>query len=130
VVIQTYQPEHYAVRFAAARDFARFFQHEIRFRQTHGYPPFGRLVRFVYSGSDEQRCWRESARLRVQLRDRVDSLADPELRLIGPAPCYWERVRGRYRWQLVVRGGALDPLLDGLVLPPGWVIDVDPVSLL
>jgi primosomal protein N' (replication factor Y) len=130
VLIQTYLPDHYAVQFAASGDYAGFFRREITFRQTHGYPPFGRLVRFVFSGSDEQRCWRESAQLRLLLRDRVETLADPELRLIGPAPCYVERVRGRYRWQIVVRGGDLDRLLDGLVLPPGWILDVDPVSML
>ena len=49
---------------------------------------------------------------------------------MGPAPCYVERLRGRYRWQIVARADRLDPLLDDLVLPPGWIIDVDPVSLL
>ena len=130
VVVQTYSPEHYAVRLAAAHDYRGFFEREIAFRRDHGYPPFGRLVRFVYSASDEQRCWRETGRLRRQLQDRVDALADPELRLLGPAPCYAQRVRGRYRWQLVARGERLEPLLDELVLQPGWTIDVDPVTLL
>lgn len=130
VIVQTYSPEHYAVRHAAAHDYEGFYQREIAFRQFHGYPPFGRLVRFVVSASDERRCWREAGRVRQLLHQRIAALEDPELRIIGPAPCYVARVRGRYRWQLIVRGQSLDQLLDGLVLPPGWTMDVDPVSLL
>ena len=130
VVVQTYAPGHYAVQLAAAHDYRGFYRREVAFRQAQGYPPFGRLARFVYSGSDEQRCWREAGRLRRVLQDRIDALGDPELRLIGPAPCYAQRVRGRYRWQLIARGETFDGLLDGLVLAPGWIIDVDPVSLL
>ena len=100
------------------------------FRQAHGYPPFGRLVRFVYSSTDERRCWREAGRLRRQLHDRLDALIGTDLRLIGPAPCYVERLRGRYRWQLVACGNGIDELVDGLVLQPGWIVDVDPLSLL
>jgi primosomal protein N' (replication factor Y) (superfamily II helicase) len=130
VIVQTYSPTHYAVRFAAAHDYDGFYEAEIGFRAAHGYPPFGRLVRFVYSHNNEQRCWRESGRLRHALQKQLEKLGDPELRLIGPAPCYVERLRGRYRWQLIARGERFDDLLEGLVLPPGWIIDVDPVNLL
>jgi primosomal protein N' (replication factor Y) len=130
VIVQTYSPQHYAIRFVAEHDYDGFYEREIDFRRVQGYPPFGRLARFVCSDSDEQRCWRESARLRRLLQERFEKLADPELRLIGPAPCYVQRLRGRYRWQIVVRGAQLAGLLDGLVLPPGWVLDVDPVSVL
>jgi primosomal protein N' (replication factor Y) len=130
VVVQTYSPEHYAVRFAAAHDYPGFFERELAFRRELGYPPCGRLVRFVYSASNEQRCWRESGRLRRLVQERLSVQADPDDRLIGPAPCYVQRQRGRYRWQLVLRSEHPAELLENLVLPPGWIIDVDPVSLL
>lgn len=130
VVVQTYSPEHYAVRYAAAHDYEGFYQREIAFRRVHGYPPFGRLVRLVIQASDERRCWREAGQLRHLLHQRILELDNPELRIIGPAPCYTTRVRGRYRWQIILCGQSLDALLDGLVLPPGWTIDVDPVNLL
>jgi primosomal protein N' (replication factor Y) len=130
VFIQTYAPNHYAIQFAAAHDYEGFFEREIQFRAAHGYPPIGRLVRFVYSDTNDQRCLRESGRLRRQLQERVEQVSDPELRLMGPAPCYVQRLRGRYRWQIVLCGERLDGILDSLVLPPGWIMDVDPVSLL
>ena len=130
VVVQTYAPGHYAIQFAATHDYDGFYAREIAFREAQGYPPFSRLVRFVYSHTDERRCWRESGRLRRLLQDRLDVLGHPAARLIGPAPCYAQRLRGRYRWQIVLLADATDGLLEGLVLPPGWLIDVDPVSLL
>jgi primosomal protein N' (replication factor Y) (superfamily II helicase) len=53
-----------------------------------------------------------------------------DIQVIGPAPCFAERVRGRFRWALLLRGDRFARVLDRLELPPGWTIDVDPVSLL
>jgi primosomal protein N' (replication factor Y) len=130
VVVQTYAPEHYAIRLAAQHDYDGFYQREIRFRREHGYPPFARLARLVFSSSDERRCWRETHALRRALLARLEALGDAESRVIGPAPCYAERLRGRYRWQIVLCGQRLEPVLEQMVLPLGWSLDVDPVSLL
>jgi primosomal protein N' (replication factor Y) len=130
VVVQTYAPEHYVIQLAAQHDYEGFYQREIRFRREHGYPPFTRLARLVCSQSDERRCWRDTHRLRRMLLERLEELGDAETRLIGPAPCYAARVRGRYRWQIVLCGQRLEPILERLVLPAGWSLDVDPVSLL
>ena len=68
--------------------------------------------------------------MRRGLLARLEALGDAETRLIGPAPCYAERLRGRYRWQIVLCGQRLEPILEQIVLPFGWSLDVDPVSLL
>ena len=128
-IVQTYCPGPLR-RSLRGSPRAGFLKQELAFRQQLGYPPFGRLVRFVFSGNDDAACSREASRLRRELQTRLDALGDPELRLIGPAPCYARRLRGHYRWQLVVRGGRLEELLEGIVLRPGWILDVDPVSLL
>ncbi|MBC7317303.1 MAG: hypothetical protein H5T70_12850 [Chloroflexi bacterium] len=54
----------------------------------------------------------------------------PETDLIGPAPCFFSRERGRWRWQLLVRGPNPQELLRDVHLPLGWRVDVDPQSLL
>ncbi|MCC7103776.1 MAG: primosomal protein N' [Chloroflexi bacterium] len=130
VVVQTYVPDHDVLRLAADYNYRGFYRREIRFRREHGYPPFGRIVRFILSGSNEQRNWQETQRLRRELRARTATLGRPDIRLLGPAPCYFERLRGRWRWQLLALGDSLEALLDDLVLPPGWVLDVDPMDLL
>jgi len=129
-IVQTYAPDHYAIQSAARHDFASFYRQEIAFRRAHGYPPIGRLVRLVYTGSRSERCLREAAKVRVLLDGSLARQGIADIRVVGPAPCYLRRVRGRERWQIVLRGDRFARVLDGLALPPGWTIDVDPVSLL
>lgn len=50
--------------------------------------------------------------------------------MLGPAPSFMHKLRNRYRWQLLLRGTDLAPLLAQLPLPPGWTLDIDPVSML
>ncbi|NLD44913.1 MAG: hypothetical protein GX657_15640, partial [Chloroflexi bacterium] len=72
----------------------------------------------------------EAASLARLLRQRIAQWGLPEMDLIGPAPAFYARVRGRYRWQLLVRGPDPAALLRDLRLPLGWRVDVDPESLL
>jgi primosomal protein N' (replication factor Y) len=50
--------------------------------------------------------------------------------VLGPAPCFVHKVRGRYRWQVLVRAGSVEPVLEGFNPGPGWTLDVDPLSVL
>jgi primosomal protein N' (replication factor Y) (superfamily II helicase) len=129
VIVQTYNPDHYAIRAAAEHNYGAFFQEEIGQRQKIGYPPFSRLVALRYSHEDAHRCRAEATRLgrwlAAEIR-RTRASAD----LIGPVPCFFSRIQGRYRWQIVVRGREPLALLRDVALPLGWRVDVDPVSLL
>ena len=129
-IVQTYTPEHYAIQAASHHDYGRFYRREIAFRRAHGYPPIGRLVRLLYSGSGEDRALRATARVRRLIDEEVARQGLSDIDVLGPAPCFVRRVRGRYRWQILLRGDRFAPLLDRLELPPGWTVDVDPVSLL
>jgi len=53
-----------------------------------------------------------------------------DLTLIGPVPAFASRVRGRYRWQLILRGSDPAQVLSGITLPQGWTVDVDPVGII
>jgi primosomal protein N' (replication factor Y) len=129
-IVQTYAPEHYAIQAAARHDFQALYEHEIGFRRLHGYPPLGRLVRLLYRASKEERCLRETRRVRGLLDDEIARQGIADIQVIGPAPCFAERTRGRFRWALLLRGDRFARVLDRLELPAGWTIDVDPVSLL
>jgi primosomal protein N' (replication factor Y) len=130
VIIQTYTPEHYAIQAASHHDYAAFYRQEIAFRREQGYPPFARIARLIYLNPNKEKAQKEAERFAQVLRQRVALLGLPEVRLIGPAPGYVSRLRGRYRWQIIVKAPDVHPLLEGLPLPPGWSVDVDPVSLL
>jgi primosomal protein N' (replication factor Y) len=130
VVIQTYTPEHYAIQAAGRHDYDSFYRQEMAFRRAHRYPPYARLVRLIYSHSDESRCRREAEILYQRLSGHIARLGLPEIDLIGPAPCFFRRLNRRFRWHLLIR--ARDPLdlLWEIQLPPGWQADVDPLDVL
>lgn len=129
VIVQSYTPEHYAIQAAARHDYHAFFLEEIDFRRAHRYPPFGRMVRYLVRDAEENRASaaaEEMAR-RVDLHARRSGVP---IEILGPTPAFATRVRGLYQWQFIIRADDLEPLLDGLPAPPGWVVDVDPQSLL
>ncbi|HEU4758933.1 MAG TPA: primosomal protein N' [Dehalococcoidia bacterium] len=130
VVIQTYTPGHYAVEAAAAHDYHALYQREIDFRRRLGYPPFGRLVRLTFASGGAAYAQEQAAATAHRLRQECDRLGLPNLDVLGPAPAFVPRLRGRWRWHIVLRGADPAVLLRDLTLPRGWTVDVDPVSLL
>ena len=129
-IVQTYLPEQYAVAAAASQDYPAFYRQEIEFRRIQRLPPFSRLIRLLYAHTNAGRCQREAQRLARALRHQRDVWGLTEGDLLGPAPAYPARVRGRYRWHLLLRGSDPRLLLDKVEVPSGWTIDVDPVSVL
>jgi primosomal protein N' (replication factor Y) len=138
VVIQTYAPDHYALLAAQEHDYQAFFAQEIAFRRQTGYPPFSRLVRFVYASGSDERSRRAAEELAAEIRRLATALelsTDSAQRLgdwgiIGPAPAFFHRQRNRFRWHLLLRAQNPDPLLDALRIPPGWALDIDPAHVL
>ena len=130
VIIQTYNPTHYAVEAAAAQDYLAFYRKELGFRRDHGNPPFHRLLRMVYTHTSLEVCQREAERMGRALRRRMYARGRSDLDLVGPAPAFPERVRGKYRWHLVLRGQRIHQLLEGVPIPQGWTVDVDPVTVM
>jgi primosomal protein N' (replication factor Y) len=130
VVLQTYTPEHYALLAAQEHDYASFFAQEIAFRQQTGYPPYSRLVRFVYAAGSDERAARAAEELAAEIRRVAEGLELGEWGIVGPAPAFFHRQRNRYRWHLILRAVDPAPLLEALRLPHGWALDVDPVHVL
>lgn len=128
VILQTYEPDHYAVQAAANHDYASFYRQELEFRQTLGYPPFTRLARLVYRHSSSTSAEAQAKHVGEVIAKQIEQEGSGAS-LIGPVPCFYRRVRGEYRWQIVVRSPDPRPLIP-LELDSGWTVDVDPVSLL
>jgi len=131
VIVQTYAPAHYAIQAASRHDYAAFYAEEIDFRRRHGYPPFTRLIRYLYRHADEERCSAEAEEMARQVGRHARNRG-ARIDLLGPTPAFVSKIRGQYQWQFVVRAAPddLDLLLDGLPARPGWTVDVDPQSLL
>jgi primosomal protein N' (replication factor Y) len=129
VIVQTYTPDHYAIRAAAAHDYERMYRAELSVRRAAAYPPFGRLTRLLYSHTNAAYAEQEARRLAEELREVRALRGLPGVEVIGPAPAFHARVRGRWRWQLVLRAHHPAELLAGVNLRRGWTVDVDPVTL-
>ncbi len=129
VVFQTYQPENYAIRAASAQDYAGFYEAEMRHRREHGNPPYSRLIRLVFSHLSGATAEAQALEMAGSLRMAQREADLTGVEVLGPTPPYPSRLRGRYRWHIVLRGRDPRRLLDMVTLRQGWVADVDPVAL-
>jgi primosomal protein N' (replication factor Y) len=129
VIIQTYSPDNYTIKAAAKHDYLGFYYKEIDYRRRYNYPPFSQLVRLIYSHTKEELCRREAERVYRLILDEKAREGILGFNIIGPVPTFAFRARGRYRWQLFLRGPDSTRMLSQLTLPRGWTIDVDPVGI-
>ncbi len=130
VIIQTYKPEHYAIQAAAEHDYASFYIDEIRFRTQHSLPPFRRMARLLLIDPIDERGKREAEALAKGLRLHIREKALAASEILGPVPPFFNRVDGRFRWQIIVRSPDPNRLLTDFPIPPKWMVDIDPVSTL
>jgi primosomal protein N' (replication factor Y) len=129
VVLQTFQPDNYVIQTAARHDYLAFYEKEIAYRQQINYPPFSRLGRLEHRQVDWRQAEQEAQRMAAQLRTWIAQEDRRATELIGPAPCFFGKVGGVYRWQIVVRGPDPASLLKDRNLD-GWQVELDPISLL
>ncbi len=130
VVLQTYQPEHYAIQAAADHDYTTFYLDEIRFRTQHGLPPFRRLARLVLTHHNNHWAEEQARSLAADLRWHALEKSLSATEILGPQPPFFSRINTLYRWHIIVRSPDPLRLLADFPLPRGWTIDIDPVSLL
>ena len=138
VLVQTFCPEHPAIRFATEHDYVAFAEFELRQRRDFFYPPISRLVRVVTRGDQKLRAHLVADELVARIRAQAET-EQFALRLIGPAPAPIEKLRGKFRFHFLIQ---FDPELhpqpmlqralehfpfDGEVQ---WTIDVDPLDML
>lgn len=138
VIVQTFQPEHPAIRAACAHDYATFFANE-RLDREVGYPPFERLVAIRLDGGDEDTTRATADKLVAHLAEHR-AIASGRVRVLGPAPAPIARLRGRFRFRVLLRSPDRRALADVAkaaaarieegIAPVRASVDVDPVSML
>lgn len=100
VIIQTYTPEHYSISSAKTHNYEAFFNDEIKLRKDFGYPPFSSLLRVVFSGLQEKDLARAAGEFKESLGYYLRDLGGE---ILGPGPCPLSKIKGRYRWHLVLK---------------------------
>ncbi|MCX5826375.1 MAG: primosomal protein N' [Deltaproteobacteria bacterium] len=139
VIIQTFNPNHYAIQRARDHDYDGFYEEEISLRQSLFYPPFSRLIHLrlscIHQDKGEEGINRLAAKARELLRlARVRG----KVEIVGPAEAPLFRLRGRYRWQLLLKGddsrflhALTRDILSGFHAPGVQIkVDVDPVHFM
>jgi primosomal protein N' (replication factor Y) len=137
VLIQTYQPDHYAVVAAAGVDYESFWKKEARMRRQLPYPPYTHLVNIVSASPDEAQAQHKIREVGQALSQTLAERGGTQL--IGPAPCPLAKLKDHYRWHLLLRDRS-KPRLHRLLQDTfdqwpisqraGLVVDVDPTSLM
>jgi primosomal protein N' (replication factor Y) (superfamily II helicase) len=138
VLIQTYHPEHYALVCARDQNYEEFYRREIVFRRTMHYPPFAALINVLIHDKDFDRAGSTASDFARELRDAAKGSG---IRVLGPAPAAISRIRGEYRFQVLIKAQnrarareALDVAMDRVTgaghNPRSINIEVDPVNLM
>jgi primosomal protein N' (replication factor Y) len=135
VVVQTYWPDHPAVQALVTRRPALLYDEERMVRQELGFPPYARIANIGFSGSD----LRDVRSAATTTAEALRAGLPDGLTIVGPAPAPIERIKGNWRWHMLVKGpprsdvaGALAPLLAKVAPPEGVtrVVDIDPAGML
>ena len=138
VVVQSLMPDHYAIARALAHDGASFYREELTFREEAGYPPFAYLAALHFSGNVEEAV-KAGAVTAAALLTKIRHSRGGRVELLGPVAAPLSKVRGRYRWQILLKSRRRDTLHGLLkVFREGWQapsgirtnIDVDPVEMM
>ena len=138
VLVQTFSPDHYAIQAAIEHDYARFAAAELPSRKEHLYPPFASLIRLLVRSEADSAAEQFIDAAATKLKAAIEA-AKVEHRLLGPAPCPIHKLRGLFRYHVLLSSPdgdalrqvvrlvieALEPI-DGVQ----WVVDVDPLDLL
>jgi primosomal protein N' (replication factor Y) len=136
VILQTINPEHYAVRFAAIQDYELFYAKELQFRRVMRYPPFASLANVLFRSEKQEDALRLSAEAAELLRDETENV-----RILGPAEAPVPRVNKEFRYQMLIKSADRKRLASVLAKlrehaqarqwpATSMILDVDPLSLL
>jgi primosomal protein N' (replication factor Y) len=138
VVVQTFSPDHPAIRSAVHHDYAAFARQELPIREALLYPPFAEMIRIVVRGPVEAPVHEFAKELGRHFTRELKQIDTPS-RLLGPAPAPFAKLRGMYRYHLqlqAIDGGKLRSMVREVMasIPRPdeiqWTADVDPLDML
>jgi len=107
VVVQTYHPEHYSIACARDHDYFSFYREEIKVREELMYPPFTEMLRMVLLSEEENEGWEGILEISKGLRS-----GPLGVEMLGPAPAPLFKIKGFYRYHLILKGKSLDNISD------------------
>jgi primosomal protein N' (replication factor Y) (superfamily II helicase) len=139
VLVQTFFPEHYAIRLAADQNYAGFFSKEMKFRRVMHYPPMTALACVIAQDTKLEKAAAVASRLAKFLEREAES--SQLFKVLGPNPAPLARIEGRYRIQLLIKSSSraqlngllrrmADDCTKSAIAPRPYVIDMDPLNMM
>ena len=140
VYFQTFNPESFVLDNAKNQDYLTFYKEEIEARETFDYPPFSQIIMLFLTSQQEWRAKGAAQQIAEQLRNvTVKKQITEYINILGPSPCIFEKIRGEYRFQIMIKNklgqkghALLTRLFGGIILPEDikLTIDVDPLDIM
>ncbi len=140
VIFQTFNNSNIFLDKAREQDYESFFENEIEIREAFDYPPFSKIIRIILSSDNNFRAEKSAMEIAMRLKDWIDKQSLSErLIVMGPAACVLEKIRGEFRFNIIVKNkleekghNIILSFLRKIILPNDikMVVDVDPMDIL
>ncbi|MAO75441.1 MAG: primosomal protein N' [Chloroflexi bacterium] len=136
VIIQTYQPDHYSIENSSEQNYKNFYSKEISYRKSFMYPPYSKIIRLIKHDINNSSCERDAFSLFKLLKSQQSEWGLHDTDILGPTPAFPSRIKGHYRWQILLRGNRPESLLDtiefrelphSMKISKDWSVDVNPL---
>jgi primosomal protein N' (replication factor Y) len=128
VLVQTSNPDHYALECAREQDYEGFYRAELPSRKAFSFPPYASIAVLTMADDDDARAATASREAADELAAGLERERIEGIRMLGPAPAFIHKLRGEYRWQITLKGEGLERVRLLQPRGKGWSIDVDPVA--
>ena len=125
VILQTYNPDHFAIQHAASYNYHDFIENELRFREQLSYPPFSGMIKFVIVGSDLEKL-RQHIQIEQEILEDIFKVNNLSFKIIS-APAMIPKISDRYYYHVLLRAPDPQIIFKHWKPPRGWRIDVDPI---
>ena len=140
VYFQTNNPDFYALKTAQEQNYESFYEEEIQSRLEFDYPPYSQILRLVLSCENNFRAEKSALEIAMRLSEIIDKRSLSEhIIVLGPSPCVFERIRGEYRFQILIKNKLdekghmlITSFISKIKMPEDikLIVDIDPSDIL
>jgi primosomal protein N' (replication factor Y) len=102
VIVQTYNPENYSIKYSGTNDYLGFYHEEIKIREDMNYPPFSQIMSINFSSKDENLLIKNIQNVGIFLKNKA--IEYDKINMLGPVPCSISKIKDMYRWQIIFKG--------------------------
>ena len=108
VLIQTFSPDNYVLKYILNHDFEGFYNEEIKLRETFNYLPYSNIIRVLVSSVNEQNAANSSMQIKDAIIFYLKKKAVDNVNIMGPFPCLVSKIENKYRWQILIKDSEVE----------------------